>query len=125
MKKQLEDNKSVKSSNNTTVDNKTQPTQRDASGSSLDKSWRENVKHSYKTVKSQLVKDDISTFLKTEDKEVTERLNSRKIKVSSIKSISKQIQHLLINGKIKNISTKYYLKLNSGDIKIINLSQNK
>lgn len=122
MKKQLEDKKSVKSSTNTTTDKKKQPTQRDASGSRLNKGWRESVKHHYKTIEGKLVKNDFDEFIQKEN--LTDKVKERKLKLVNLKSISKAVQHLIIAKKVKNISTKYTFRFKDNTFKIISISKN-
>ena len=60
---------------------------------------------------------EIAKLLKSETKEVRERIEERKIKISEIVKLSKYGHKQLLNGKLKSSSMKYFITL-KGDKKL-------
>jgi hypothetical protein len=60
---------------------------------------------------------EISKLLKSESKEVKERIEERKIKISDIVKLSKYGHKQLLNGELKSNSMKFFITL-KGDKKI-------
>jgi len=54
---------------------------------------------------------EIAKLLKSENKEVRERIEERKIKISEIVKLSKYGHKQLLNGELKSNSMKYYITL--------------
>ena len=57
---------------------------------------------------------EIVKFLKSEKKEVRERIEERKIKISDIVKLSKYGHKQLLNGKLKSSSMKYFINMKNG-----------
>jgi hypothetical protein len=76
----------------------------------------------YKNVESETINKDFGKYLKSQGKEVTDRMKERNIKLDGVVKISKQVQHQLVGSKIRSIATKFYFKLKDGSTKIFNFS---
>jgi hypothetical protein len=57
---------------------------------------------------------EIVKFLKSESKEVRERIEERKIKILEIVKLSKYGHKQLLNGKLKSSSMKYFINMKNG-----------
>lgn len=57
---------------------------------------------------------EITKFLKSESKEVRERIDERKIKISEMVKLSKYGHKQLLNGKLKSSSMKYFINMKNG-----------
>lgn len=65
---------------------------------------------------------EIVKFLKTESKEVRERIEERKIKISEMVKLSKYGHKQLLNGKLKSSSMKYFINMKNGMKYCLNFS---
>ena len=68
---------------------------------------------------------EIVKFLKSEKKEVKERIEERKIKISDIVKLSKYGHKQLLNGKLKSSSMKYFINMKNGMKYCLNFGNNE
>lgn len=65
---------------------------------------------------------EITKLLKSESKEVKERIDERKIKISDMVKLSKYGHKQLLNGKLKSSSMKYFINMKNGMKYCLNFS---
>ena len=63
---------------------------------------------------------EIAKLLKSENKEVKERIEEKKIKITDIVKLSKYGHKQLLNGKVKSNSMKFFITLKNGKTVCLN-----